>query len=304
MTGLPSTPLVSICMPTYNGGRYLEEALRSAFAQTYPRLEIVVSDDRSSDATLSIIERLRPEAPMPVHVYRHEPSGIGANWNNCVRQAEGAYIKFLFQDDLLAPDCVQRMMDLALTDPRIGLVYCRRKVLYDEADVSHREWLERYGTLHRSWAGFVVEEGVLDGRTYLRDPNFVQQPNNKVGEPTAVMLKKECFERVGGFDTNLKQSLDYVYWYQVMRAYRIGFIDAELATFRLHAEQATQRNASAVDVVDPEVRKRLFLDQFGDFMHPDVRRVLLEQVTWYDRARLRLRGTVRRIFARSNRPPE
>lgn len=300
MTESFSKPLVSICMPTFNGGHYLEEALRSAYAQTYPRLEIVVSDDRSTDATLSILERLRAEAPMPLRVHHHEPSGIGANWNNCVQQAQGTYIKFLFQDDLLAPDCVERMMDLALTDPCIGLVYSRRNILFDGSDAKQRAWIEQYRTLHRSWAKLFVEEGVLEGRTYLRDENFMHQPNNKVGEPSAVLLKKECFERVGWFDAHLKQSLDYVYWYQVMRSYRIGFVDAELATFRLHAEQATQRNAQAAEVIDQDVRKRLYLDQFGSFMHPDLYRALLSEVTWYGQGLLRLRGVVRRIFARSS----
>jgi len=298
MTAAMDQPLVSICIPTYNGERYLEEALRSAFAQTYLRLEIVVSDDRSGDSTLSIIERLRSEASMPLHLHHHEPSGIGANWNHCVQQAQGTYIKFLFQDDLLAPDCVQRMMDLARTDERIGLVYCRRHILFDEGDAGQREWVERYGSLHRSWKDLQVEQGVLDGRAYLRDANLMHQPNNKIGEPSAVLLKKECFEREGWFDTQLKQSLDYVYWYQVMRHFHVGFVDAELATFRLHAEQATRKNAASAGVIDQHVRERLYLDLYGKALHPTVRRGLVEEVTWHGRLRVRLRGIVQRIFAR------
>lgn len=292
-------PLVSICVPTYNGGRYLEEALRSAFAQTYPHLEIIVSDDGSTDDTLAVIERLRHEAPMPLTVHHHQPAGIGANWNNCVQHANGTYIKFLFQDDLLAPDCVQRMVDLALTDERIGLVYCKRAILFDHANLKDLEWVGRYGALHRSWKDLQVEEGVLDGKAYLGDANLMEQPFNKIGEPTAVLLKKECFERVGWFDTQLKQILDYVFWYRVMREYRIGFVDAELMTFRLHSEQATQKNTAQSGVVDYAVRKRLYWEQFGDFLHPSVRKELREEVTWHGRAALALRRSVARITGRS-----
>src|SRR5690606_24488463 len=88
-------PLVSICIPTYNGAAYIAEALESAIHQTYPHLEIVVSDDASTDATLAIVERFKSKTHIPVSVYHHVPKGIGANWNHCVKQANGAYIKFL-----------------------------------------------------------------------------------------------------------------------------------------------------------------------------------------------------------------
>lgn len=287
-------PLVSICLPTYNGERYLEEALRSAFAQTYPRLEIVVSDDRSTDATLAIIERLRHASPVPMTVHHHEPAGIGANWNHCVQHASGQYIKFLFQDDLLAPECIQRMMDLALMDARVGLVHCRRRILHDPNDPGHARWMERYGTLHRSWGEIVVREGIVDGKRFLRDSRFMDQPFNKIGEPTAVLLKKECFERMA-FDTRLRQSLDYIFWYSVMRTYSIGFVDAELAVFRLHREQATQKNAEGGEIIDQKLRKRLYLGLYGRFLHPDIRRDLVREFTWHGRLLTRLRSAIQRL---------
>lgn len=290
-------PLVSICIPTRNGERYLEEALRSAFAQTYPRLEIVISDDGSSDGTLGIIDRMRHEAPMPVTVGHHQPSGIGANWNHCVRHAKGAYIKFLFQDDLITPDCVQRMMDLALTDERVGLVYCRRRIIVDGMSEAGRAWMERYGTLHGSWKELAVQQGVMDGRRYLADRYLMEQPYNKIGEPTAVLIKKECFGRDGWFDARLEQSLDYIFWYQVMRHYKVGFVDAELAMFRLHAGQATQRNARSKALSDARLRNGLYLERYGEYLHPDVRRTLLNELGWAQRSLIQVRGMFRRIFA-------
>ena len=298
MNGSVLHPLVSICIPTCNGERYLEEALRSAFAQTYPWLEIIISDDGSNDGTLSIIERLKREAPMPLTMHHHKPAGIGANWNHCVQQATGTYIKFLFQDDLITPDCVQRMVDLALTDDEVGLVYCRRRILFDAADDAQRAWAQRYGILHRSWKGITVEEGILDGRRYLGDANLMQHPFNKIGEPTAVLLKRECFTREGLFDTRLAQSLDYVFWYKVMRHARVGFVDAELATFRLHAGQATQRNATGSGLIDGKLRQRLYLDLYREFLHPEVRNEL-ESALKQERSPIKgLLNSFRRIFAR------
>ncbi len=87
-----------------------------------------------------------------------------------------------------------------------------------------------------------VKEGVTVGRTYLRDKNIFSFPENKIGEPTAVLLRKESFVNIGGFSTSFKQALDIEYWLRVMKYYKIGFIDKRLVQFRLHEEQATQIN--------------------------------------------------------------
>ena len=126
--------LVSICIPTYNGEQFITEALNSAISQTYSNLEIVVSDDASNDATIEIIERFKKKTQIPISIYHHIPCGIGANWNNCVQNAKGEFIKFLFQDDILLPSCVEKMVQLAETKKTIGLVYCKRNFIYDKND--------------------------------------------------------------------------------------------------------------------------------------------------------------------------
>ncbi|MBL8002787.1 MAG: glycosyltransferase [Flavobacteriales bacterium] len=289
-------PLVSICMPTYNGARYVEEALRSAFAQTYPAMELVVSDDASTDDTLAIVERLRTGAPMPVRVVRHSPEGIGANWNNCVAHAQGAYIKFLFQDDLLAPDCVARMVAMARSAADVSLVYCRRRILHDPADAEAAGWVKRYGELHRSWCDVNVVEGVMPGRTLLRDRAFLEQPRNKIGEPTAVLLDRRVFQREGPFDTTLDQALDYAYWYKVLRHGQVGFVDEALVTFRLHPAQATQRNAGARTQADLDRLPAYYLRHLWPYLHPRVLRRLLAGHTALGRALARLLHRARTVL--------
>ena len=287
-------PLVSICIPTFNGAKYLEEALLSGFAQTYTNLEFLVSDDNSQDGTLAIVERMAKQHGVAVKIMHHEPAGIGANWNNCVEHAQGEYIKFLFQDDLLEPSCVQRMVDLALTDERIALVYCRRKILHDAANPADVAWVRQYGELHKVWRNITVQEGMVDGKTYLRDPYLMQIPHNKIGEPSAVLLKRDSFKRTGLFDLRLKQILDLVHWYKVMLEFKIGFVDEQLVTFRLHAGQATQVNSASGDIPDPGMQKRLFHELFGPHLDPAVRKALWREVSFWARLRTkalqRLRG--------------
>ncbi|WP_242133240.1 glycosyltransferase family 2 protein [Aestuariivivens marinum] len=237
-----SWPLVSICIPTYNGEAYIESAMASALSQTYAPLEIVVSDDASADETLNIVERYKRKTDIPIHIFKHMPQGIGANWNYCVKQAKGEYIKFLFQDDILEPDCIAHMATMAKNNSNVGLVYCKRRFFYDNLTPKIQDFISFYGNLHRYWQDVSIVEGVLNGKVYLKDRQFLNSPKNKIGEPTAVLLKRECFDTVGWFREDLQQVLDYEYWYRVMTRFDVGFVNDALVGFRLHDAQASILN--------------------------------------------------------------
>ena len=116
MSSPPNGPLVSVCVPTYNGEPFLQAALDSASAQTFGDLEILVVDDGSSDGTPALVERHAADDPR-VRLLRNERNlGLVGNWNRCLEAARGTWIKFLFQDDLLEPACVERMLALASED--------------------------------------------------------------------------------------------------------------------------------------------------------------------------------------------
>ena len=237
-------PLVSICIPTFNGEAYLDQCLNSAIHQTYKNIEIVVSDDTSSDKTLSIVNSFKEETNIPVHIFSHNPSGIGANWNNCIKQANGDYIKFLFQDDILYPDNIEKLMALMLSKADAGMVYARRRFIYEEKTKPISEFERFYGNLHKHWSDIDVKSGFLDGKQYLKDRHFLNAPKNKIGEPTNVLIAKSCFNKVGLFNENLDQALDCEFWYRLMPHYSIGFVDEVLSDFRLHDNQASAINKS------------------------------------------------------------
>ena len=239
-----TNPLVSICIPTYNGEAYLKEALNCITQQTYGNLEVIISDDDSKDNTLKIVEQFKTNTNILVKIYNHEPQGIGANWNYCVEKANGEYIKFLFQDDVLVPNCIEKMVNGALQESKIGLVYSRRDFLFDINNKKNIEWVNTYKTLHESWDTIkIANNRVYKGTDLLKDNNLFEFPKNKIGEPTAVLLKKEVFNKVGYFSTTLKQALDIEYWYRVMKFYDVLFIDEALISFRLHNNQASNINA-------------------------------------------------------------
>lgn len=272
-------PLVSICIPVYNGALFLGEALNSAISQTYSNLEIIISDDNSIDNSLEIIESFKSKTKIPFFIYHHEPSGIGANWNNCIKYSNGDYIKFIFQDDLMRSDCIEKMIEIAVSDNNIGLVYSKRTILHDPNNLEHKAWVNYGGILHKKWQYLEINQGVLDGRKYLSDLYLMNNPLNKIGEPTAVLLKKECFDKVGFFDETLKQTLDFEYWYRLMKYYKIGFIDEELVSFRLHDAQASfvnqQNQVEEMYLLNKKLYKTIFW-----YLHPRRRWKFFKSHSW------------------------
>ena len=240
---MKNQPLVSICLPTYNGSLYLQEALDSVNLQTYSNLELVVSDDDSEDDTLIIVSRFSENSKIPVSIHRHKPNGIGANWNNTVKHSKGDYIKFLFQDDVLAPECISFMVQAVLKNPETVLVYSKRHFLFNERNEKHINWVSKFGILHNYWNNLKVKDGEpINGKHLLANANLYCHPLNKIGEPSATLIKKATMMQVGLFDLHLKQILDIEYWYRIMAYGKVTYIDKELVSIRLHEQQATAIN--------------------------------------------------------------
>lgn len=289
------TPLVSICIPTYNGSRFVQAALESAVRQDYPNLEIVISDDQSTDGTLESAKDYLSQSRLPFFIHTHKRSTIGANWNNCVQHAHGAYIKFLFQDDTLDPDCVSQMMHAALQNPNIGLVFCRRRFIYEHLDEQKEKWLSTYRHVHKSWSSL---KPIQPGRQLLKDPGLLQIPRNKIGEPPVVLLNKNVFDKVGYFSTALHQALDYEFWYRVCTQFDVAFVDKELVSFRLHDQQATIVNSKRF-IGDYELYPKLMYKKYFSYLHRDVKKSLFLRYNTIGKLMVRTSNVWKRLLRSS-----
>jgi len=230
--------LVSICIPTYNGARWLERSLRSALAQTYQRLEILIVDDASTDNTVKLANSFH-DRRIRVHV-NNSNLGLVGNWNRCLTLSKGTLIKFLFQDDLLYPTCVEKMVQLLEKHPRVSMVFSPRNVLLDDpADPEAVAWKERFGILHTR---FTTLREVNRGRRLFNQWFAHQFAENWVGEPSCVMLRKACVKRIGMFNTRMSQIADIEMWARFMYFYDVGFIEEPLSAFTFHTGSATSVN--------------------------------------------------------------
>lgn len=121
-----SLPLVSIVIPCYNGARYLAPAVESALDQTHPRCEVLVVDDGSTDESVAIAERYAPR----VRLLRGDHAGACAARNKGLSAATGTFVQFLDADDLLAPNKIERQLEVAAREPGVT-VLCQATFIDD-----------------------------------------------------------------------------------------------------------------------------------------------------------------------------
>ncbi len=121
---------VSVIIPNYNHAPYIEERLRSVFAQTYPPHEVLFLDDASSDESLAVARRLTPESPVPVRFVLNE-SNSGSpfrQWLKGIDLARGDLVWIAESDDTCRPDLLERLV-APFDDPDVMLAYCQSAMI-------------------------------------------------------------------------------------------------------------------------------------------------------------------------------
>src|SRR2546430_854799 len=238
MVSISSNVPVTVCMPVYNGALYIRDAIRSVLNQTVMPQEIIVSDSGSSDGSENIVRDEAQGAQTKVIILPTKTPGMVANWNSTIRAASGKYIKFLFQDDLLHANCLEEMVKMAECDERIGFVFSRRELLVEpsaEGDVITK-WLLRYPNLSAAFGELRTSQ---PGSLLLRSRELLQEPLNKIGEPTAVLVRTVLFREVGLFNERMRQLVDMEMWIRLMATSHVGYISKTLMSVRVHPQRAS-----------------------------------------------------------------
>ena len=243
MTDMFNAVPVSVCLPIYNGALYIRDAIHSILNQTVIPQEIIVSDSGSSDGSENIVREEARRAQAKLIILPTKTPGMVANWNSAIRAASGKYIKFLFQDDLLHSNCLEEMVKVAESDKRIGLVFSPRELLVEPSAENDplTKWLQKYQNLSAAFGNLKTNQ---PGSLLLRSSELLQQPLNKIGEPTAVLVRTDLFGNVGLFNENMRQLVDMEMWVRLMATSHVGYIPRALSSVRVHARQASGRHTT------------------------------------------------------------
>ncbi len=147
---------VTIGVPTFNRSLLATRAIKSALSQTYPDIEVLVSDDTSSDGTLERIQAIQD--PRLVLVAQQKRLGLVANFDYCLRNATGEFFLLLGDDDVLLPNAIEKLVEpflrpVASVSPEaVGLVWCPCQIA--DAD-SSQFWNTEAGPLKETPSSFL-----------------------------------------------------------------------------------------------------------------------------------------------------
>jgi glycosyltransferase involved in cell wall biosynthesis len=212
--------LISVCIPAFNNAAFIAATLESVLHQTHHHLEIIITDDLSTDGTVATVRRF---SDARIRLVQNEANlGFGGNWNKALSLATGTYIKLLCADDLVYPDCLRRQRE-ALEDPAHSgavLAICNSDLINANSQVIYRRRV-RCGT------------GLVNGRQLIR--RSVRWGTNLIGEPAAGLFRREVLSRAGLFDPGNPYLIDLAFWAALLR-HGDAFVDqSRLAAFRISA---------------------------------------------------------------------
>jgi glycosyltransferase involved in cell wall biosynthesis len=209
-------PLFSVIIPTFNRAEKLVRAIRSVTAQTVRDYEIIVIDD-GADGTREMLDQFGSA----VRYLRGGGIGVAAARNIGIKEARGSYIAFLDADDFWYPSKLALVENALKANPATGLFYSRIDYVAQTGERLSRPRIR-----------------CIRGRGYveLLGGDFIAN--------SATVVKKECLDRVGGFDTGLHGCEDWDLWIRIARYYPLWCITEVLVAYEylapdsLSAEQA------------------------------------------------------------------
>jgi glycosyltransferase involved in cell wall biosynthesis len=216
-------PLLSVCIPNLDMERYVGGAIRSALAQSEPDLEVVVLDNASCDGSWDAIRAAAAGEPR-VRCFRNARTlPMAANWNACLARARGTYFVLLSADDELHPEFAARGLALFRRFPELGYVFTHTSTL----DAEGREAVG---------PAFYEASAAIPGLAEAR-LNLCGSHNG----PSEMLVHRERFLALGGWDPGYEWAHDMDAKLRLNLHFDVGYLDAPLCRYRVHARNSTAR---------------------------------------------------------------
>ena len=216
-------PLVSICVPCYNGERFLRRTIESVLTQSYNNFELIIVDDCSTDNSYEIAHSYND---LRIKLSRNELNlGFNSNWNKALSLCSGDYIKLLPQDDIIYKNCIEKQVFLLekFREENVVFTCCARDIIDENDNVI----LRRRQKIR----------GVYQGINAIR--MTVRAGTNIFGEPGAVLFRREIIEKIGNFHNTFVFLIDVDYWVRMLCHGNVYFDKSILSKFRIHNQSTS-----------------------------------------------------------------
>lgn len=202
-------PLVSVVITTYKRQPHMVlRAVRSVLKQSYQNFEIIIVDDSPSDYEYRKDVQMAIESlgSKKITLIVHEKNtGACVARNDAIALSRGDFIIYLDDDDEYLPECLEKKLS-GFVNKDIGLVYSKRYICKDNNQDNM----------------YIPDQLMVAGDIF----KYTIQRNNIAAFP---MIRKECFQKCGGFNPIMQSAQDYEMWLRILKTYKANFIDKPLA---------------------------------------------------------------------------
>jgi len=253
-------PKVSVCVPVYNGAEYIRDCINSILSQSFNDFELIIVNDASTDDSKKIIQSYRD--PRIKYVENDRNLGLIGNWNSCLNLSRGEYINVFHQDDIMSHNILEKKVTLLDLEKQVGLVYSDTLVIDHKKNIKLNHWFN------------LLEPNVdfiRPGQSFF-DLMFVNL--NMICCPS-VMARRECFEKIGGFDARLPFSVDMEMWMRISLFYDIAYLSEPLMQYRFHDSNLTHRYM-VLDLIHIYLCKRMLIEKYPRRLNSTYYQTLIE----------------------------
>ncbi|HBC34103.1 MAG TPA: glycosyl transferase [Marinobacter adhaerens] len=236
---------VSVITPTYNRARFLPAAVASVLSQTFGDFELIIVDDGSEDNTPDVLKPFFADRRVR-YVYQ-ENQGQSHARNLALKQATGDFIAFLDSDDVWAPDKLEKQLAVFRANSEVDIVHGDEAIINEQGSVVSLQNMRRY-------SGRITR--------YLLADNSVSI--------TTALVRRRCFDEMGGFDTSVGVADDYELWLRFSARYCYQYEPGIVASYRVMADQISSDKRRRYAANERIIQQ--FLARYGEVLSPGERR--------------------------------
>ncbi len=224
-----SETVVSIAIITYNSADFILETLESAKNQTYKNIELIISDDCSTDNTIEIcrewLVKNKDRFVKTKTITVEKNTGVAANCNRAIKAAKAEWIKFCAGDDLLLPDCIKDNMQFVSQNKDVKILFSQLFKFLGKFDLKN-----------------TYKEFPLKLPMNLMNPVFTAKDqfnrlliSDRITYTPSYFFNKQAIVSVGGYDEKTKYVEDYPMWLKLTKAgIRLYFMEKVTVAYRFH----------------------------------------------------------------------
>lgn len=265
-------PLVSIVVITYNSSKYVLETLESAKAQIYQNIELIISDDCSTDNTVEICKNwLNKNSQRFVRaeiIVAPKNKGIPANCNQGFKASKGEWIKLIAGDDKLVDSCIEDFISFTLSNNNVFAIHAKMNVYHDSFEEEN---------FHKT---FDYSNDIYNIKNINAHEQYqLNIRRNWIGAPT-VFLKRDLIIELGGWDEEMPFE-DWPMFIKINKCgYKIHYLNKIVANYRIHQDSYYNYNRKKLLFNDFFQKDRIIYKKYRrEFLKPHER--FIENLDYY-----------------------